>query len=315
MGNEKENLTQGHVSRQRARVLLVEDSEFNRKLLEDYFSSIYTFKSLSQGKGFFEEVKTFKPDLILMDIVLPDADGFDLIEELKEVKGQRDIPVIFITSKTSVENEDRGLALGAVDYITKPYFLPVLARRLRTHIELKKRGELLEKLASIDPLTSLQNRRRFEEVFDTEWRRARRDKASLALLIADIDHFKSYNDQYGHNFGDEVLIRVAMSLSEQLNRPADSISRWGGEEFAILLPDTDESGLAIVAEKMHTAVKSMEIDNKGTGNSNKLSISLGGSCCSPFVEKNPLEFFTYTDELLYEAKNNGRNHWVVREMN
>ena len=189
-------------------VLIVDDAPANIKILGEVFKGSYKVRIATTGpKGLDIAMSPNPPDLILLDIVMPDMDGYEVCRRLKASKRTQNIPVIFITGKSEEADETMGLELGAVDYITKPFSLPIVKARVKTHMELKRHRDILENLSALDGLTGIPNRRRFDEFFEREWLRALREPALLSMIIIDIDFFKAFNDNYGHQAGDEVLCR------------------------------------------------------------------------------------------------------------
>ena len=178
------------------------------------------------------------PDLILLDVMMPQLDGYEICRRLKSEESTQNIPVIFVTVRDAVEDEARGLELGAIDYVTKPFNMPIVRARVRNHIELKRRGDDLEALSCLDGLTSIPNRRRFDEVLALEWRRSLRAETWLSLMMMDIDQFKAYNDHYGHPAGDSCIKQVARAIAGCLTRAGDFVARYGGEEFCAVLPES-----------------------------------------------------------------------------
>ena len=178
-------------------------------------------------------------DLVLLDVLMPGLDGFEVCRRLKSNPATATIPVIFVTGVEDTVEEARGFTLGGVDYITKPIRPPIVRARVRTHMELKRARDLLEQLASVDPLTGVGNRRRFDAAIADEWRRTRRAGQWLSLAIVDVDHFKGFNDRYGHLAGDVCLQGVAASLVSSTRRAGDLVARYGGEEFGLILPEVE----------------------------------------------------------------------------
>jgi diguanylate cyclase (GGDEF)-like protein len=199
------------------------------------------------------------PDLILLDIMMPGMDGRDVLRQLKEQSFTKDIPVIFLTGNVGVDDEIQGLELGAVDYINKPYRIPIVRARVRMHLAARRQARLLEAMTLLDPLTEIANRRRYDMAIDAEWRRAQREGAPLTLIMADVDRFKFYNDRYGHAAGDEALRRVAGALSDVIKRATDVAARYGGEEFALILPSTGKKGAHTVAWRALTRMEELSI--------------------------------------------------------
>ncbi len=289
-------------------VLIIDDSPINIEHLAQVLKTEYNIKVANSGASGLEAARNQRPDLILLDIVMPELDGYEVCRRLKADDATRKIPIIFITTKNEMEDETRGLELGAVDYITKPFRTPIVRARVRTHIQLKHNSDLLEKLALIDALTNLPNRRRFEQILKREWARCRRSQEPLAIIILDIDHFKQFNDHYGHLAGDRCLSRVARSLPVPLKRPADSIFRYGGEEFIAVLPETDHSVALHLSEEMRAQVGKLLIPHAHSGSAHPyISISLGVATTIPNARSTPRALVQMADKLLYAAKNAGRN--------
>lgn len=289
-------------------ILIIDDSPINIEHLAQVLKSEYNIKVANSGESGIEVARAQRPDLILLDIVMPNIDGYEVCRRLKAGDGTRNIPIIFISTKTDMEDETRGLELGAVDYITKPFRTPIVKARVRTQIQLKHNSDLLEKLALIDALTNLPNRRRFEQILKREWSRCRRSQAPISIMILDIDHFKQFNDHYGHPAGDRCLKRVAQALPIPLKRPADSIFRYGGEEFIAVLPETDHSVALKLAEKMRLQVASLAIPQvQGKDTQPYISISIGVTTNIPSSRSNPKMLVQLADKMLYEAKHSGRN--------
>jgi len=223
-------------------LLIVDDEKQNRALLTELLQDEYRIVLAKDGRQALDRAREHSPDLILLDVLMPEMDGYAVIRALKNGDQTRAIPVIFITALDSVGDEERGLELGAVDYISKPFNPAIVRVRIRNHLQSVQQRRLLEQLAMLDSLTGIPNRRRFSEVYEQEWRRCMRDDVPLSLIVVDVDHFKAFNDNYGHAAGDEVLRRIASSLQTSLRRPGDFVARYGGEEFVMLLPGIDSEG-------------------------------------------------------------------------
>ena len=290
-----------------ARVLIVDDAPSNLAILTETLRAHYDIRIASSGYEALRLVDENPPDLILLDIVMPDLDGYEVCRRLKERAATRNIPIIFLTSKGEVADETLGLALGAVDYIIKPISVPIVQARVRTHVELKRRGDLLEALSMRDGLTGIPNRRFFDDCLDRAWRQGLRTARPLSLLMADIDYFKDYNDTYGHMAGDECLKLVARTLTGVLNRPCDLAARFGGEEFTVVLEDTDVAGALHVAETMRAAVQDLGLPHAGSHIAPMVTISLGAACSVPTATSTPEALLCLADRKLYEAKQAGRN--------
>lgn len=221
-------------------ILIVDDVPRNLQLLGNILKSEDLNVAFAQnGKQAIEYALNKQPDLILLDIMMPEMDGYEVCWKLKENNLTKDIPVIFITALGDTADEYRGFKLGGVDYITKPFDSKIVQVRVENYLRLKRKTDLLEQLSSIDGLTEIPNRRRFDETFDNEWARAKRIQIKISLIIADIDYFKQFNDTYGHAAGDKCLRKVARALKRTIQRPSDFVARYGGEEFVLILPETD----------------------------------------------------------------------------
>lgn len=259
------------------------------------------------GEDALEIVGRESPDLIVLDVIMPGLGGYEVLKKIKANPDTHDIPIIFLTSKNDEADEKRGLEMGAVDYWTKPFSHDIARVRARTHLELKRRGDLLAELATTDGLTGITNRRGFDQTLEREWRRCSRSKLPLSLIMFDIDHFKAFNDNYGHPAGDECLRRVARILSDSLERPADCIARYGGEEFACILPETDEKGSRDIGRKLLKAIESIDIPHEFNGPTNHVTASAGVSTRFPSKDTPSNELVDLADKALYAAKNGGRN--------
>lgn len=248
-----------------------------------------------------------KPDLILIDDRLPDINAFELCRQLKDNSQTSDIPVIFVVAGSDIEAQLRAFRVGGVDFLAKPLELQIVRARVRTHLNLKLRTELLERRASLDGMTGLPNRRQFDEALQVEWRRAIRHKGHLSLIMLDVDYFKPYNDHYGHTAGDECLRRIATVLESSLQRPGDFTGRYGGEEFVLILPDTPLAGARACAEKLRDQVHELGIPHRFSPVANSVTISVGCATAFPGSDSTPEQLLDVADKALYEAKRGGRN--------
>ena len=226
---------------------------------------------------------------------------------LRSALWSREVPVIFVTAQESPDEETRALEAGAVDFITKPVNPAVVRARVRTHLTLKRQADLLRSLAFVDGLTGVANRRRFDDSLQREWRRSRRNGASLALLLIDVDHFKQFNDCYGHLVGDSCLQAVAGALKANMGRPHDLAARYGGEEFACLLPETHLAGALAKAEELKQAVQALNIPHALSSVATVVTISIGVTAVVPMMNLSPDQLLSAADEQLYKAKRSGRN--------
>lgn len=288
-------------------LLIVDDEKQNRLLLTELFQDEYRIIQAKNGEQALERAQTHKPDLILLDVLMPEMDGMQVILELKRNDDTRNIPVIFITALDSRNDEEKGLNLGAVDYIAKPFHPPIVRVRVRNHMQLVQQRRLLEKLADLDGLTGIPNRRHFDSSYAAEWSRCQRSEKPLSLIIADVDLFKKYNDTLGHAAGDRILQEVASILRQGIRRPGDLVARYGGEEFAILLPETGADDALQIAENIHQLLRNKALPHPASNISENITLSMGGATIIPKQGDIDLDFFILADAALYQAKNMGRN--------
>ncbi len=293
------------------RVLIVDDEKMNRDLLVALLKPMYRVMVAKSGEQALKAASrvTGKPDLILLDIMMPGMDGYEVCRRLKADETTMDIPVIFVTAMGEVEDESKGFSMGAVDYIIKPVSLPIVQARVNTHLLLKHKTDLLEKMAALDGLTEIPNRRSFDIALRKEWNRAKRAAIPLAMIMMDVDKFKQYNDQYGHTAGDNCLKQLAATLAGVIRRPGDMVARYGGEEFCALLTDTDLQGAVKVAKKICASVESLQIEHALSTTGPMVTISAGVAAMIPDrdADISPLTLQERADSKLYQAKEAGRN--------
>ncbi|WP_377808705.1 PleD family two-component system response regulator [Azospirillum sp. A29] len=291
----------------RPKILVVDDIPSNVHVLSRILKDDYDIYFATDGERALDLVQARMPDLVLLDIMMPGMDGFEVCRRIKADPATHDIPVIFISAKSEVEDETRGLEVGAIDFITKPISPPIVKARVRNHLLLKRQTDLLRSLSFLDGLTGIANRRRFDDAMAREWRRCARSHLPLSLIILDVDHFKAYNDHYGHQAGDECLRMIAEVLSDRARRPSDLVARYGGEEFVCLLPETDGPGAVRVAEDFRTSVAECRIPHAQSPVIPYVTISLGVATVIPSAEGSPEQLAEMADQLLYRAKRTGRN--------
>lgn len=297
----------------KSKILIIDDEPVISEMLTAILEKDYTTISADNSFTALSLAKEESPDLILLDINMPLFDGHELCRLLKQAHETRQIPIIFITARSSTEEESIGLEAGAADYITKPITPNIVLARVRIQIEVKQQREYLETLSTTDPLTGVANRRCFDETLDREWRRCQRENKPLSLLAIDIDCFKSFNDYYGHVAGDECLIQIAQLLQKNLHRGGDLFARIGGEEFVALLPATPFDSLKIVAEKFRTIIEDASVPHESSNVAKVVTISLGGTTIIPNQLITPIELYRSADEQLYAAKEKGRNQICLQE--
>jgi diguanylate cyclase (GGDEF)-like protein len=293
-------------------ILIVDDLITNIQLLAHALEGEYRVKFATNGQTALALANADeKPDLILLDVMMPDIDGYEVCRLLHETPEVCDIPVIFVTAKHEPLDQSKGFASGGVDYITKPFDLPIVRARVRTHIKIKLHKEHMEKISSLDELTGIPNRRQLNNILKSEWQRAIRNRAELSLLMIDVDHFKKFNDHYGHIAGDECLINVAKALQKACYRPGDFVARYGGEEFTVILPESNRAGAQHLAERLRAAVEALNISHKNSEVSHHVTISIGGASVLPSLGQNHDILVLAADNALYQAKNTGRNRVVI----
>lgn len=289
------------------RILIVEDSLFNQFVLQKILEDSYTLEKAMTAAEALKKVHEFRPHLILLDIILPDANGFDILVTLKGSEETHRIPVIIITGLNSDEDEEKGFLLGAVDYIKRPFKNAIIRARVNTQIQIIRQIEMIEQLGLLDGLMQISNRRAFDIQIRYEWRRAIQEQSEFGMLMMDIDKFKAYNDTYGHPQGDIMLRSIANTLKSALAPSTDLLYRYGGEEFAVLLPNTGLEGARLIAERLRKSVEIMEAPCPHTHTVTKETISIGAASAKPQVTDQPEDLIEKTDRMLYKAKENGRN--------
>ncbi len=322
------NTDQNNIETQKPLILIVDDTPKNLQVLvnilrkEECKVAVATdgFKALSL-------VEEHIPDLILLDIMMPDIDGYEVCKMLKESPGVKDIPIIFLSAKTETEDVIKGFEHGAVDYVTKPFNSLELLSRVRTQLEIKKSKEqvlranerlrqeieerkkiaeeleiknaILDKMAVTDSLTGLFNHAHIQQRLTQETTKSRRYSFNLSIAMFDIDHFKGTNDTYGHQVGDKVLIKVSSTITDQL-RKVDLVGRYGGEEFLIILPHTNLKGSIVSAERIRKNIENLKWPETG------LKITISGGVCT-LLDEDVQDLIKKADDLLFKAKNAGRN--------
>jgi diguanylate cyclase (GGDEF)-like protein len=296
------------------KLLLVDDQPLNIQLLHQAFATEFQVFMATSGVKALSMCATHAPDLVLLDVMMPEMDGYEVCKQLKANPLTRAIPVIFVTAKNDDASEEQGLDAGAVDFISKPINLKIVRARVKAHIALKLQADILRNFAFMDGLTGARNRRYFDEHLDIEVARAQRSKQPLSLVMMDVDFFKRFNDRYGHQAGDDCLKRLANLFQSRIKRPADFVARYGGEEFVCLLPETPFEGATILAGSIREAVQECQIPHAESTVSSWVTLSLGVATVILDRPASGGELLKLADSNLYQAKNLGRNRVIGSEI-
>jgi diguanylate cyclase (GGDEF)-like protein len=305
-------------------ILLVDDDASSIQIMSRILAGLGEVRFATSGEVALRLARDSAPDLVLLDAEMPGMSGFQVCEALKSDATLADVPVIFVTSHGDAAFETAGFNVGAADFIAKPVNPALVRARVNSQLRSKKMADELRRIATVDVLTGIANRRQFERLLEVEWRRTRRWPAPLSLLMIDVDHFKRYNDRYGHPGGDVCLRSVAQALVGASLRPADLVARYGGEEFVVLLPQTPRAGAEHVAHGILEAVEALGIPHERSGTSRHVTVSIGVSCYDEmsrcWVSESPaarfvsasrpccasIDLIEAADKALYLAKQSGR---------
>ena len=330
-------------NQQNGTILIIDDVPANVGALFDFLKS-FGFKILvaEDGASGLQKAEYVDPDLILLDVMMPGLDGFETCQRLKTNPKTQEIPVIFMTALSDTPYTLKGFELGAVDYVTKPIQQEEVLARINAQLmvsgyykdlkvknhqlcdindqlqqeifkrqaaerALEKANETLRKLAALDGLTEIANRRVFDEQIVKEWQRMSRQSSPLSLIMCDVDFFKDYNDTYGHQAGDRCLQKVALAIGKAAQRSQDVVARYGGEEFVVLAPDIDLPGMVKIAEGIQDNIKALNILHEASNVEQHVTVSIGVACAVPHYTGSPETLLGCADAALYEAKSQGRN--------
>ena len=288
-------------------IMIVDDEISNIEMMAAVLEDDYEICFARSGPDALQVAMDARPDLILLDIIMPDMDGHAVCRQLKKDPVLCAIPVIFTTGLDEPEDEERGFEAGAVDYVTKPIQPIKLRSRVGNHIELKRMRDQLSALATTDALTGLGNRRLLEELLQSQLHHLSAQGEWLSFIMLDIDFFKQFNDIYGHLEGDDCLRRVALALKGAMRRSDDVCLRYGGEEFACILPRTDHDGALDVAEQIRNAIEDLGIPHKGSAVSPVVTISVGVATGRSAADLSMELWISTADAMLYQGKRTGRN--------
>jgi diguanylate cyclase (GGDEF)-like protein len=296
----------------RAVILIVDDEVSNIEILSAALEEEHEVCFATSGAEALAVARTVMPDLVLLDVLMPDMDGYEVCRQIKADPLLADVPIIFTTALGAQEAELRGLELGAIDYVTKPVSPVVVQARVRNHIEMKQMRDQLAELAVTDALTGLGNRRRLERTLNQEVSRLARTAAQLSIIILDIDFFKRFNDSYGHTAGDRCITMVGATLNRALRRAVDLAVRYGGEEFACVLPDVDHEEAMAVAHDIRDRIGALGIPHDKSDAAPYVTVSVGVATATCIPGAEPASWIKAADAQLYLAKAAGRNSVVGR---
>jgi diguanylate cyclase (GGDEF)-like protein len=295
-------------------ILIVDDDQFGRAQLTQLLEAEgYKVVEASDGASCLEAYEQYHPDLVLLDLDLPDQNGLNCCSLIYGMSGGAYTPIMVLTGSEDVESIDSAFELGVADYVIKPISWPIFRHRLRRCLENSQKNRQLEtenqqlaRLATLDGLTRIPNRRRFDEYLDAMWRQMVREQDWISIIIGDVDYFKAYNDSYGHLAGDHCLQKIAEALNQCCYRPLDLVARYGGEEFSMVLPQTDLIGAFNLAERLKVAIESLNIPHSGSEIDSVLTMSFGVAAARPNANMWADLLLASADEALYKAKSLGR---------
>jgi diguanylate cyclase (GGDEF)-like protein len=283
-------------------ILTVSDNHASLDILGSILMPYYNIKKAISTSEAFNFLKSEDINLIILDMAIHDKDCHEFLMDIKSSEETMRIPVVLIGDSSRPEYEEKSFALGAVDYISKPFMSSIVKARVNNQRLIVKQIKAIEELCMLDSLTGIANRRGFDIRIKQEWLRATREKICICLAIADIDHFKAFNDKYGHIQGDVLLCLLAKQLASMMRRPADFVARWGGEEFVMMFPNTELKGILKYLEIIRESVQKMIIPDLPS-----TTISIGVAAIVPTLSTSIESFLSKADKALYEAKNTGRN--------
>lgn len=292
-------------------ILIIDDSADTIRLLSGMLKDQGTILFATNGETGIRLAQLQQPALILLDVEMAGMNGYEVCAALKTDPATKDCAVIIVTANTGMEHEIAALEAGAVDFISKPFNPPVVRARVQTHLRLQQHAAIMRQLANRDGLTGLYNRRYLDERLSQEFERHRRQQLPLALAIIDVDHFKAYNDYYGHPQGDACLQGVANAINTVASRPGELVARYGGEEFAVILPHTDAAGAEKYGRWLCALVGDLQIPHQGSATAPTVTISVGLVAMVPPVQGSTQQLIAAADQALYQAKTAGRNRAIV----
>lgn len=340
MENHSTEATKGNI-------LVVDDTLANVQLLSRMLTEQgYKVRKVLNGPMALMGVQTAPPDLILLDVNMPDMNGYEVCQLLKADQSTQGIPIIFISALNEVTEKVKAFSVGGVDYITKPFQLAEVLARIEHQLmlqelqrQLQKQNFLLQKkiqehelalqelelakaalqqanqelsrLAIIDDLTQVANRRHFYDYLSQVWQQSLQAHSSLSLLLCDVDHFKAYNDAYGHQKGDHCLRQVARAIQQTICRSTDLVARYGGEEFAVILFDTTAALAMNLASEMQNNLQTLQLAHPKSMVDAFVTLSIGVATTIPHPDHSPELLIAIADQALYSAKEQGRNRVIT----
>ncbi len=291
------------------KILVIDDSSVQADMLRSILEEEYDITVAHTAETGLHCARVGNFSLVLLDVIMPGMDGFDMLQKLQEEVVTEHVPVILITSLRDAEYEERGLVLGAVDYITKPYHAPIVKARVDTHVKLYRYRAQVEQQSMVDPVAGVPNRRSYNTACHDKWQEAIRFQQPISLCMFDIDRFKLYNDTFGHPAGDRVIRAVAQTATSFLRRSTDFFARYGGEEFVAILVGSEADAAFEYMKKVRQAVEDLHIPHAPEA-SRWVTVSIGGVTIAPETEDSYDTYLKIADTMLYDAKRFGRNQVV-----
>lgn len=299
---------------QDCRVLIVDDQASSRLVIYTLLEGLVTCDQVASAQEALEYCANSPPDLILMDVFMPEINGHEACELLATNPKTQQIPVIFVTASISDEEQEKCWNAGGVDFVQKPINATTLINRVKSHLTHKIKTDLLEHLIYTDRLTGSYNRHYLEDSLPGITRDSLRDNTPLSFAVFDIDYFKQFNDEYGHIEGDACLLRLARTIKDTLLRPMDRLVRIGGEEFLVILPDTNEKGASTVCKRLISAVRQLAIPHVKSS-FGWVTVSGGAATYHPKKSDAVDDIIVKADQCLYKAKANGRDTFIYIDAN
>lgn len=293
----------------RENILIIDDSAVQADMLRSILKEDYEITVANTAEEGLRLARAGDFSLVLLDVIMPGMDGFQLLKALQEEVITQHIPVILITSLGDTEHEERGLILGAVDYISKPYHPHIVKARINTHIKLYRYRRQVERQSMVDPLTGIPNRRSYDACYRQRWQDSIRLGVPISVCMMDIDHFKKYNDTFGHPAGDKVIVSVARMLTAYLRRGTDFFARYGGEEFVAIIQGDDAETAFEQMRRIRQGVEELDIPHSPEAGQ-RVTLSIGGVTLVPKVGDSYDTHLKIADTMLYDAKRHGRNRVI-----